>query len=229
MFVLMACSLAGSLQAQPLRADDPDVVQFSGLVFTTDSFIPVPFATVRVTGTNRGTIATESGFFTLPVYRDDTVTITSVGFKPALLTVPDTLKDTKFRLIVKMKSDTLKLEEVVVYPWPDKQTFKYAFVNEDIPGDEDIERMRKNLNRKVMLAINARMDMDGAENAKYYMQQQSQRFGYMGGAPGYTPMGGRGSSPVPTSLLSPTSWYSFFEALKNGDFKQKEGQETFGY
>lgn len=215
-------------EAQPLKIDDPEVIQFSGLVFTTDSFIPVPYATIRVLGSNRGTITSESGFFTLPVYRTDTVKVTSVGYKPAKLYIPDTLEGQKFRLIVKLQADTLQLEEVVVYPWPDKQTFKYAFVHEDVPGDENIERMRKNLNRKVMLAINAGMEMDASENADLYMQQQAQRFGAMGGTNGFTPLNGRTGTPIPSSLLNPFSWYSFFESLKNGDFKRKQN-ETYDY
>jgi hypothetical protein len=215
-------------QAQVLRDESNDVIQYSGLVMTTDSFVPLPYATVLVKGTNRGAITTETGFFTLPVYRRDTLVIRSVGYKQVELSVPDTLQANRHRVVVKLPADTIQLDEVVVYPWPTKEEFKQAFVNLDLPED-DVERARKNLNRRVMLAINQEMKMDAGENYNFMMQQQARSFRYAGNQRNYMMLGGGASSgtAIPTSLLNPFNWAKFFKSLRRGDFKKGSGEDDF--
>ncbi|PLW99020.1 MAG: hypothetical protein C0593_04250 [Marinilabiliales bacterium] len=203
-------AFSGSLQAQTRdgqKVTNEDLVQFSGVIVTADSLNPVPFTTIMITNTGRGTIADYYGFFSFVAVKNDTVKFTAVGFKDAEFVIPDTITENRYSLIQVMSSDTILLQETVIYPWPSKEQFREAFINLDIP-DDDYEIARKNLEQAELVARAEEYEMDGSMNYKNYINQQTSKLYYAG-------------QSQPISLLNPFAWAQFIKAWRNGDFKRK--------
>ncbi len=188
-------------------AQDNKLVQFSGLIITSDSLQSIPYASVLIKDENRGTISDYRGFFSLVARTGDTVIFSSVGYARAEYIIPRKLKESKYSIIQLLTQDTIHLPETVIYPWPTPEQFRQAFLSLNIP-DDDLERARKNLERERLKEIGDAMAMDANENKDYYIRQQAAKFYYAGQLP-------------PMNIFNPIAWGQFFEAWKRGDFKRK--------
>ncbi len=195
-----------SLNAQ--KIDNNSLVQFSGVVVTADSLAPVPFTSVMIKNSNRGTISDYFGFFSFVAKMTDTIEFGALGFKKATFIIPDTLTDKRCSMIQILKTDTILLKEVVIFPWPTKEQFKEAFIQLQIP-DDDLSRAQKNLSEGKLAYLAATMPMDGSMNFKYAMEQHSTRLYYAGQLP-------------PNNLLNPIAWAKFIQMWQNGAFKKKD-------
>ena len=204
-FVLMSCLLRIGLSAD----DGPPprrVIQFSGLIVTGDSLKPLPYSTIWVKGTRRGTTTDYYGFFSLPVYELDTLRFTSVGYKESIYVVPDTLSRHRYSAVQIMTRDTIHLAETVIYPWPTREQFRQAFLHTDVPSD-DCDRAMRNLAHAEMRERFEKMPMDGSMNFRHMVQQHSQQLYYAGQAP-------------PIRLFDPLAWGEFFQAWREGRFRR---------
>ncbi len=190
------------------QQEERDLIQFSGVVVKSDSLSPVPFTNIIIRNEGRGTTADNSGYFSFVAKERDTILFSAVGFQKSSFIIPDSLKDHKYSLIHVMESDTVQLEEAVVYPWPSREEFRQAFLNADIP-DDDLARARKNLNDEDMRERFRTMPMDASMNFNYEMQQYQNKLYYAGQTP-------------PIQLLNPSAWAEFIRAWREGDFKQKD-------
>jgi len=199
--------LKPSAEAQTL-VEQRRPIQFSGVVVTGDSLKPVPFVTILVRKTNRGTVADYFGFFSFVAQEGDTIEFSTVGLKKSRFIIPDTLGESRYSIIQMMFEDTVQLREAVIYPWPTREQFKQAFLNLEVP-DDDLARANKNLARSEIRAMMEEIPMDGSMN---YRNANYQR---------YTKMYYAGQLP-PNNLLNPIAWSKFIKAWKNGDFKKKE-------
>jgi hypothetical protein len=191
-----------------LNAQDRDLVQFSGVVVTSDSLQPVPFASILVKHTYRGTISDYFGFFSFVAKMNDTIEFSSVGFRKAVFVIPDTLTENRYSLIQVLMRDTILLKEAVIYPWPTKEQFKQAFLSLSVP-DDDLQRARKNLEKQRLQEIAENLPPDGSLTYKYQMQQQYARLYTVGQLP-------------KNNLLNPIAWAQFIKAWQNGDFNRKK-------
>lgn len=196
--------LTHSLSAQN---KEQKLVQFSGVVVSGDSLKPVPFSTIVVKKTKRGTMSDYFGFFSFVAHGGDTLIFSALGYKKARFIIPDSLTNNKYSLIQVLTNDTVLLKETVIYPWPTKEQFKAAFLNIRIP-DDDMDRARRNLQLAEMRERMEDVRMDGSMNFKNAMQQQTSRLYYAGQLP-------------PNNLLNPVAWAQFIRAWQNGDFKRK--------
>ncbi|MFM2135473.1 MAG: hypothetical protein RL021_873 [Bacteroidota bacterium] len=188
-----------------------DLVQFSGVVVAADSLQPIPFTSIMIRGTSRGTISDYYGFFSFVAKMNDTVEFAAIGFKRNYFIIPDTLTDHRCSLIQLLKPDTILLKEVVIFPWPTKEQFKEAFIQLRAPYD-DLTRAEKNLDRRQMAFLASRVPMDGSMNFRWQMQEQSSRLYYAGQLP-------------PNNLLNPVAWAKFVQMWQNGDFSEKNKYE----
>ncbi|MBK6397469.1 MAG: carboxypeptidase-like regulatory domain-containing protein [Bacteroidetes bacterium] len=206
--VLLAfvCVLSAVSQAQ--KIDHEGLVQFSGVIVTADSLAPIPFTSVMIKNSNRGTISDYFGFFSFVAKMRDTIEFGAIGFKKAIFVIPDTLSDMRCSMIQILKPDTILLREVVIFPWPTKEQFKEAFIQLRIP-DDDLARAEKNLSEGKLAFLASGMAMDGSMNFKYAMEQNSTRLYYAGQLP-------------PNNLLNPIAWSKFIQMWQNGAFKKKE-------
>lgn len=203
--LLLASSFSFESQAQT-RNDS--LLQFSGVLLTRDSLMAVPFANILIKGSNRGTISDYFGYFSFVAEKGDTIQFSYVGFKDALFVIPDTLNRKNYSLIQMMDTDTILLQEAVVYPWPTKEEFREAFLNLHLPEDDKQIAMR-NLERAEMKERMEQMQADGSESFKIANQMRANQLYYAGQLP-------------PNNLLNPIAWAKFIKAWKNGDFKRKK-------
>ncbi len=203
-----------SLQLLLVKAQKFDklgLVQFSGVIVTSDSLAPVPYTSVMIKNSNRGTVSDYFGFFSFVAKMNDTIEYVAIGFKKAIFVIPDTLTDNRCSMIQILKADTILLREVVIFPWPTKEQFKEAFIRLRVPED-DKARAEKNLNEERMAYLANNMSMDGSMNFKYAMEQNSTRLYYAGQLP-------------PNNLLNPIAWSKFIKMWQDGAFSKKDKKE----
>ena len=182
-----------------------DLIQFSGIVVTGDSLKPVPFVNIIIKNSHRGTTSDYFGYFSFVAQESDTLFFSSVGFKRNRFIIPDSLTTNRYSLIQVLITDTVLLAETYIYPWPTKEQFRMAFMNLKIP-DDDLERAKKNLQLIEMHERFKAMGMDGSQNFKNFMQEQTSRLYYAGQYP-------------PTNLLNPIAWAKFIRAWQDGELK----------
>ncbi len=183
-------------------------VQLTGVVMSADSIQPVFYATVRVPGTNRGTISDLNGFFSFVVAAGDEVVFSAVGYQEERLTIPNGFKHDSYSVIQMMERDTVLLDIATVYPWPTPEEFKEAFLTIEVP-DDDYQRAKRNLARETLAEIGEVMAMDGGENYNYRARTYSQNL--------YT-----AGQMQRQRIFEPLAWVEFIKALKRGDFKKKD-------
>lgn len=184
------------------------IIQFTGLVVTGDSLRAVPFATVAVMNRGLGTTTDMYGYFSFAAHESDSIVFSAVGYKSSSFIIPSGLEEDKYSMVHMLSSDTIFLQETIVYPWPSKEQFKEAFLYMDIP-DDDIERAKKNLDPDELAARMEAMPATGSLTFKYQMQERMEKMYYTGQAP-------------PIQLFNPFAWAQFVKAWKNGDFKRKD-------
>jgi len=204
-FFLFSLSIICSAWAQEKVEN---LIQFSGVVVTMDSLSPVPFATIMVQNTSRGTTSDYYGYFSFVAQPNDTLVFSSIGFRDSEFVVPANLEGNRYSLIHSMLQDTVELDEVQIFPWPTPAQFKEAFLALDLP-DDDIEIMRKNLSADLMAKKAASMPMNGSLNFKWENQQRANQLYFAG-------------QYRPNNLLNPIAWAQFIQAWKRGDFKNKD-------
>ncbi len=204
--LLLAILLAGSVLAQTTL--DKDLIQFSGVVVTADSLVPIPFTNIIIKNSHRGTISDYYGYFSFVAEMNDTITFSSIGFRKVEYVIPDSLSSNRYSLIQVMDTDTIYLREAVIYPWPTKEQFRAAFMALELPEDPT-EIARRNLDRAEMKERAEALTMDGSMNFRYAMDQRRAQLYHAGQLP-------------PNNLLNPLAWVKFIKAWKNGDFKRKK-------
>ena len=183
------------------------LVQFTGIVVEGDSLKPVPYTSIIIKNTNRGTISDYFGYFSFVAQESDTLQFSAIGYANASFIIPDTLTTNKYSLIQVLRTDTVYLQTTEVYPWPTKEQFKQAFLKLEMPED-DLDRASRNMARADMKERMTGMAMDASLNYKYSMQQYQSKLYYAGQLP-------------PNNLLNPIAWAKFIQAWKRGDYKKK--------
>lgn len=207
LLILLVLFSSSQLVAQEDKTEkDKYLIQFSGIVVTGDSLVPVPYTSIIIKDTYRGTMSDHYGYFSFVAQMGDTIVFSSLGYTPSEFVIPDTLTTKKYSLIHLMDRDTVELPEANIYPWPTPEQFKEAFLNLYVP-DDDYQRARKNLNRRDMALRAENMPMDGSENFRFQMQQDRSRLYYSGQFPSI-------------SLMNPIAWQQFINAWKRGDYSK---------
>src|SRR5688500_1472723 len=88
LLTLIFTGFGSKIQAQNNTGEeDKSLIQLSGVI-KADVKTPIPFSTVRIKNTVRGTIAAVDGFYSLVVKPKDTIEYVAMGFKTARFTVP---------------------------------------------------------------------------------------------------------------------------------------------
>ncbi|MBA3705645.1 MAG: carboxypeptidase-like regulatory domain-containing protein [Bacteroidetes bacterium] len=208
--IAIAVIITNSLFAQEktVPKNKRELIQFSGVVIEGDSLRPVPFTSIIVRNSNRGTISDYFGYFSFVAQKLDTIEFSAIGYNEAVFVIPDTLSTNKYSLIQVLRNDTVNLKVTEIFPWPSREQFKQAFLALNLPED-DMTRAEKNMDRAEMKDRMTGMAMDASLNYKYTMQQYQSKLYYAGQLP-------------PNNLLNPIAWAKFIQAWKNGDFGKKK-------
>jgi hypothetical protein len=208
LFLFMPLLMEAQKDQQHNQKYYKDLVQFSGAVVTGDSLHPVAFTHIIDHNTNFGTISDYYGYFSFVARKGDSITFSAIGFKKGLFIIPDTIQNNRYTMFQVMATDTIYLNETVIYPWPTKEQFKEAFLNLNVP-DDDLEIARKNLARYELYVRAEAMPMDGSMNYRNYIDQTVSKLYYAG-------------QTQPISLLNPFAWAQFIKAWQDGKFKRKD-------
>lgn len=196
-----------NVQWQDPKTKTNDLIQFSGVVVEGDSLRAVPYTSIIVKNTSRGTISDFYGYFSFVAKKNDTIQFTAIGYNSAEYIIPDTLTTYTYSLIQVLRSDTVYLKTIEIFPWPSKEQFKSAFLNLDLPAD-DYTRAAKNMDRAAMKDQMYGMAVDASLNYKYSSQEYQSKLYYAGQYP-------------PNNLLNPVAWAKFIKAWKSGAFKKQ--------
>jgi len=210
-YILSAIMLLIMFNVSIGQEQQDSVIQFSGLVVTEGEdgdAVVLPYTNIGVLGTSRGTNSDMDGYFSIVAKKGETVRFTRIGFKPVDYTIPDTLSQTFYYYIQIMSEDSILLPEAVIFPWPDREYFKYEFLAIDI-NDELREKAEENLAQEVMEELRYTVPADGREATNIVMKQYAQDFKYVG-------------QTKPQNIFNPIAWKKFVDAWRRGDFKKKD-------
>ncbi len=202
----LACIAVASLNASA-QNDGKTLVQLSGLVLTSDSLIGVPYTTVVVQGTGRGTISNGQGFFSIVAEQGDVLVFSSIGFVTGTYKISDTLDLSRYSIVQLMTPDAIYLPETMIFPWPTPADFRREFLALDVPPG-DIEIAKRNLEKQRMMELGETLAYDPSEVASLYLRSEATKFYYGGQAP-------------PMNIFNPIAWAKFVQAWRDGDFKRK--------
>ncbi len=187
---------------------DGDLIEFSGVVLTSDSLYPIAYVYVYDKKTRLGDMTDGNGFFAISARIGDTIVFNALEYKKAYFIIPDTLKKTKYNIIKLLTQDTNYLQPLVLYPLPPRVQFDYIFVRTEVP-DDNLEIARKNLQRENLRqeALEGRSDAKSAYSSE--MRRRAENLYWKGQLP-------------PNNLLNPLAWKRFFQAWERGDYRKKK-------
>ena len=210
LMLLAAPSFILPVSAQDRTITQDKLIQFSGVVVSSDSLQPIPFANVIIRNARRGTFTDFYGFFSFVAVKGDTIDFQYVGYKSSSYLLPDTLNDNHYSIIQILVRDTINLKEAVIFPWPSKDEFKRAFLELQLPND-DFRRAQRNFELAQMKEVRNQVPYDGSINYKMALQQRQTQL--------YT------AGQYPTlSVLNPLAWAAFIQSWKDGAFKKKDNK-----
>lgn len=206
--LLLLLAITSQLWAQSNKNND-SLIQFSGIVLSSDSLIGLEDVNIRVKGRIFGTISNVQGIFTLVTHPGDTVLFTRIGYKRNEYVVPNSLKSKLYSMIITLTADTFTVSTVIVTPFISSALLPYYFATLNLPEDEMDVLAKRNLESELLRKQAATLGADGAENQDYIIRQEAAKYYYAGQAP-------------PINILNPFAWAQFIKAWKNGDFKKKK-------
>lgn len=203
--ILFILGIKSNLQAQ--TKNDSDLVQFTGFVLTADSSKTIPFATIRIIGSSRGTYSDMQGYFSFVAKRSDVLLFTCVGYVPRYFKIPAQNKSTKFKSVVTLQIDSFIMEEAVIIAQPTAEQLDYMFTRVKLPYD-DYMIAQNNLRRKPLADEAAALENDGYSNAKWNFTEYANKAYYNG-------------QPQPIPVLDIFAWGKFLKSLEKGNLKRK--------
>lgn len=201
--ILAVIFLSGSLFSQ----EKPELIQFSGVLVSSDSLDQVSYASVIDKTTGKGTMSDYYGYFSFVTRPGDTILFNAFGFKPSSYIVPDTLSDNRYSIIHVMTPDTMELPQVDIYPWPSREEFARAFVEME-PYDDALRRAQRQLSGESLAFAAAKVPTDGSLSYNWEAEQRQTQL--------YT----QGQTPM-NNLLNPAAWSKFIDAWRNGELQRE--------
>lgn len=183
------------------------VIQFSGLIVSGEQSFGVPFASIFVPHTSRGTYTNEVGFFSFPLLIGDTCIVRSQGFKAQKYVVPDDGRES-ISVVLYLMADTTLLPEVEILPFPTEADFKRAFLALQLP-EGDLNRMRRNLDANMLARMQRNIGMDAGINHLYFLNQQTNA------------VVNQNFIPNTSQLINPFAWSNFIKQVKQEKRRKK--------
>jgi len=135
-------------QAAAQRLPD-SVAVFTGEILTADSLKPIVNTHIISKFNHWGTISNEKGLFKMYVSHNDSLLITSVGYRPIILHISDSMLNREQPFPVLMQVDTIRINEVIIRAFWDYETFK-LIISKMEPLDFDYDRI--NFKENLMLS-----------------------------------------------------------------------------
>ncbi len=182
--LLFSLLLIIAAQAQAQKTDiDANLVEVAGVIMTREAgkVYSVPYTTLRIEGTSRGTYANFDGMFAIVGKRGDKIKFTAIGYAEEIITIPDTLTGNRWAISVEMRPISIDLNTVKVFPWPDRNNLTAEFLAMNPTEAMQMQVLAENnLRERQLAALQKSFNMDSGEAATYYLHKQARDFGYMG-------------------------------------------------
>ena len=205
LFIITFLGLKNAMaQTQTASTKNPELVQFTGFVVNIDSSKTLPYVTIRIKGTNKGTYSDMQGYFSFVAKKNDVVVFSCIGFEPRYFKIPETIQGNKLNSVITLVEDTFFLPEMVYRPNPTPEELDYMFSRTNIPMDE-LTIAQNNLRRKPSVDF-GELANDALANSSWTFNQVADRAYYAGQA-----------QPIP--VLNVFAWSQFLKSL---DKKKKK-------
>lgn len=137
---------------------------------------------------------------------NDTILFSAVGFKDGHYIVSDDLQQKHYSIVQIMTNDTIWLQETIIFPWKDYDTFGDELVMMT-PPISDEQRAKLNLDNAQLYEKSVQLYMDGSANFKWQAKLYADRMYFAGQAP-------------PMQIFNPFAWATFIKSIKNGEYKK---------
>jgi hypothetical protein len=199
--LLFTSPLLAQTDASPA---DTSLISLSGIVFSTDSIVALPYVSIFVNQLPKGTISDSYGFFSLQAHPTDTLTFTAVGYKTAQFVVPDYLVGQQYSVVQGMVRDTIVLQEVMIYSMPTTSEFMESFSDNNLGFEQRIDSMqtelRDVLEEDIILGKYEPIDVNDGITRMYSVEW------------GLVP---------PNNFLNPIRWTQFVRDLRKKQSRQR--------
>lgn len=114
-----------------------------GKVIDVQTKKPVPLVNIKITNTGKAVTADNEGVFSFYVYKEDTLKFSSVGYLNKVIHISDIQPENYYTLEIQMIHDFIKLKEVTIYPFRNKEEFADAFMDAKDIGKIEIYGVAK--------------------------------------------------------------------------------------
>ena len=143
-FILILSSLLLIFQTAVCQVtkDTGSGILFNGLVIDASTLAPIPNSQIYINRSLRAVSETD-GSFTFHVNLSDTVKFNSLGYKPAIFHVSDTLQGSEFNAGIFMNTDTVEIGEVIIVPR--QRNLRSEILNAPSPNSEIVNNARTNV------------------------------------------------------------------------------------
>lgn len=148
-----------------------DYILFHGIVMDYDSQLPVSNPSYRINNLISGSGGSD-GKFSFYVSKGDTVLFTSLGYRPFTVFISDTLAGREYVAGVYLKSDTISIGEVVIFPR--LGNLKTEILMMKPTTSQQLNNAKDNINISVYQGLNNASTL-GDPNANYSIIKQQQR------------------------------------------------------
>jgi len=159
-----------------LWAQSSKVYQLSGMILNASTGEPIPYVSIRINHSRRGTVANAEGFYSVPVVRGDTLYFSALGYKKARFLVSPYLDaytgDTTEGFIYAVHylvEDTLELPTVRISAIRTPEELKTALLN--IPPETQSQIARDNVSPEIIAYFLANLPPDPQERIKIAEQR----------------------------------------------------------
>jgi len=89
----------------------------------------IPLANVIFTKNGKGITCDNEGYFSLYVYKTDTLKFSSTGYISKVIHMSDIDTSKYYTMEIQLMHDFVKLKDVVIYPFKTKEEFEDAFMD----------------------------------------------------------------------------------------------------
>ena len=201
--ILILLFVVATVFAQDVKRSGK-LVQFSGIITDTDSNSIVPYVTItNVSNKGQRYAANYQGYFSIIVNPGDSLVFSAVGFANKVLVLPNEVVDYKYTEMVRMKSETVYLKAVRIYPWATIEEFNKDFLSMKV-ADDDMAIAKKNLSPRSIQGMILSLPRNSSEisnsNYRYNFDRMMN-------------VNMRQTNP----LLNPFAWGRLMQQIFNGD------------
>jgi hypothetical protein len=179
-------------------------ITVSGVVMDADTLNTIAYVNIRLKDTYFGTVSDNTGHFNFTASEGDTLRFSSVGYFDAFFIMPDKLAGDSYSLIQLMRKETIMLDEVVIFPWPEYMQLKEAFMS------ATPERTMDDVANEAQRKVKRISDEEYERNKHYYnMYYNNQLYDMTGIVPA-------------NNFLNPFNWSNLIRDVKHKKQKKQK-------